>query len=999
MKSIVASITIGLSIVFAASATGSAQATESDKLSVLAVTFDPVAQGKNVVRIKVHNPRAVDLVFGVHIYARSPDLGGGWGAGSEHFEPIGAGLTNTFRFAFKMMGAPTPATYVRLRFYSLRSKDEWEYPNHDEMRRYGADELPIRQVISGVPVPTSAADAHPILDVFDRLQHSLREQDYDAARELFTQDWLATEFTGMGSFSDAMQGKGRWVAVSWSRDEFLELRPTALYRRDDGFTLTAERADQTWTVDVVREENEWRIDRIIGVPAALGWSSWAERLRQEMHQRQTEHYDIFYWPGSTAEREIESIVAERERAYDEIARWTASPSQARLQLFLFEDGRSKWLATGHTGAGWATGNRMVEVYNDQTKLDPYHEPTHVLMHERGDPPAALNEGLATYLTERLGRRFAPGKTVFQTVLQLWTDGEEMSLTELLSFTEIGSGSSRPRVSYPLAGALVKYLVEQHGKEKFFEAHSNLMNPNDTTVHGENIRRLEAVYGRPLEQLESEWRQVIAAEKLEVLELAFEPIIQGTNVVRVRVRNSATTDLILGTLVFTWSPDFGREGYGASETYFEPLAAGQTRTLRFPYKIMGPVTPQTYVLLRFSSLLTQGDWEQAKFGDQRKLLANELPVRERVAGDPIDLAAEEAEPIMAVFGDLQQLLSDGQYEQALSIFTRDWQKVEFDDAAAEFLGAMQGEGRWFTISWSRDEFIELHPTALYRRDDGFTLTAERADQTWTVDVVRRENAWRVDRIIGVPAALEWSSWDERLRQDMQHRETEYYDIFYWPGSTAERDIDTIASQRERAYAEIAAFVSSAKVQRIELFLFEDERSKLLATGHQGHGWATGKRMVEVYSDQTKLDPYHEPAHVVMNDVGNPPAVFREGVAVYLAERLGRASALKYLGGGDQTIFGRARQLKAADEWIPLAELLGFSQIGSSASRPVIAYPLAAAFIKFLIENYGREKFLEAYRTLANVSDEAARSANISRLESIYGVSLEQLERASIEAIGR
>ena len=120
------------------------------------------------------------------------------------------------------------------------------------------------------------------------------------------------------------------------------------------------------------------------------------------------------------------------------------------------------------------------------------------------------------------------------------------------------------------------------------------------------------------------------------------------------------------------------------------------------------------------------------------------------------------------------------------------------------------------------------------------------------------------------------------------------------------------------------------------------------GHQGAGWAFGNTIVEIYNENQKLDPYHEAVHVLMRPYGSPPALFNEGFATYMSERLG-THALKNLGGGKSSIYERVRELKSKGEWIELEELFTYAKIGTKESRPPISYAEAAAFVKFLNES--------------------------------------------------
>src|SRR5262249_1333907 len=147
--------------------------------------------------------------------------------------------------------------------------------------------------------------------------------------------------------------------------------------------------------------------------------------------------------------------------------------------------------------------------NERTKLDPFHELTHILAGKLGNPPAILNEGLAVYISERLGADAlkylgSPGKTVDRAAQDLVKDGKLIRLEELIGFTEIGSEKSQPSISYAVAASFVKYLIETYGAPKFRETFQKTQNsnaPNDVLRNAEILRQ---IYGRPLSNIEIEW---------------------------------------------------------------------------------------------------------------------------------------------------------------------------------------------------------------------------------------------------------------------------------------------------------------------------------------------------------------------------------------------------------------------------------------------------------------------------------------------------------------
>jgi len=98
----------------------------------------------------------------------------------------------------------------------------------------------------------------------------------------------------------------------------------------------------------------------------------------------------------------------------------------------------------------------------------------------------------------------------------------------------------------------------------------------------------------------------------------------------------------------------------------------------------------------------------------------------------------------------------------------------------------------------------------------------------------------------------------------------------------------------------------------------------------------------------------------------------------------------LRGGQNTIYERARELKSKNEWIELEELIRYNEIGSHQSRPPIAYAEAACFVKFLIDEYGKDKFLQAYKKLKNSNSKVVHWTNKMAIQSIYGKQLFELE---------
>jgi hypothetical protein len=490
--------------------TASPQDRMASRLDILEVVLDPIGEGKNVVRVRVRNSTAEELVLAVDLGSKSPDYGNlGWG--DTFYERVPGGATTTVRLLCWIHGPVTERTRLWIRFHTLRSRDEYDYESPDEVRRYDAAQLTPRRAEDSEQIALTTGDGRAITAAFERLQHLLRTERYRAAWTMLTPDHKRLAFRQETGFLDSMRSEGLWFPFTWSRDEFLEVRPTALHRRsDDVWSLTASRDEERWVIEFVSRDGTWLVDWITGVPLALRWQDWQEWLPSQMQRHRTEHLEIYFESDSTASREIETIAAARERGYVEISRLIGFTGKKQVRLYLFEDARSKWLATGHRGTGWATGATLVEVYNDDTKLDPYHELTHILMGPYGLPPAALNEGFAVYVSERLGARAlrhlgGRDATLDQRARQVLEEGAWIPLSELLGYTEIGSTESRPTISYAQAGSFVKFLVERHGLDAFLDAYRGLRNSDREADRRENRRLLQEITQRPLTELETAWK--------------------------------------------------------------------------------------------------------------------------------------------------------------------------------------------------------------------------------------------------------------------------------------------------------------------------------------------------------------------------------------------------------------------------------------------------------------------------------------------------------------
>jgi len=240
-------------------------------------------------------------------------------------------------------------------------------------------------------------------------------------------------------------------------------------------------------------------------------------------------------------------------------------------------------------------------------------------------------------------------------------------------------------------------------------------------------------------------------------------------------------------------------------------------------------------------------------------------------------------------------------------------------------------------------------------------------------------------------------DYDLSQRFMEHDSEHFRMYFFPASLAARDASAIAAQRESAFRKISELLGVAYREPVRLFFFPDGETKTHDTGHTGDGWAFDRTIVEVYNEQTKLDPYHELTHILAGRLGDPPALFNEGFAVYVSELMG-ADALKALGSPGKKVDEAVVAHRNEGKFIPLDRLFAFTDIGPQESQPVISYPEAASFVKFLIAKYQLEKFRQAYKSLQNSDEEATIHKNEQTFRAIYGKLPSELEPEWLKSLG-
>ncbi len=210
--------------------------------------------------------------------------------------------------------------------------------------------------------------------------------------------------------------------------------------------------------------------------------------------------------------------------------------------------------------------------------------------------------------------------------------------------------------------------------------------------------------------------------------------------------------------------------------------------------------------------------------------------------------------------------------------------------------------------------------------------------------------------------------------LKFKETEHFIFYYFPGTQAEKDINVIAEEREKILNKIARMVNINFKGKIFVFFYPDAKSKRKITKHQGMGLSYSNTIVEIYNLRAKMDPNHEITHSVTALLGDPPALFDEGFATY------NQKDHKF---GNSHIDVIARKYKMKNMLWKIEDIFSFTDIGSPETKALIAYPEAASMVKYIIENYGMDKFLKLFKTLKRSDKPEQIEINKKEFKNITG----------------
>lgn len=208
---------------------------------------------------------------------------------------------------------------------------------------------------------------------------------------------------------------------------------------------------------------------------------------------------IFYFDPEDmgAARAIAELGGQLSREYQELGAKLGVRSGEDVAVYLFPDEATKFAYTHHRGKGLAYDHVVAEIRSADLNVLARHELVHIATDSLGSPPACFKEGLAAYLQDE-GRW--EGIDVDQWSRAFLDEGLFVPLGDLVALDEIGPLGTRPAVTYPESGSLMRYLDRRFGFKKLIEAYRAL----DGAEPSARAEILDRAFGERVDRLQEAW---------------------------------------------------------------------------------------------------------------------------------------------------------------------------------------------------------------------------------------------------------------------------------------------------------------------------------------------------------------------------------------------------------------------------------------------------------------------------------------------------------------
>ncbi len=180
----------------------------------------------------------------------------------------------------------------------------------------------------------------------------------------------------------------------------------------------------------------------------------------------TEHYVFAYIENTLAANDIEKIAEEQEECFNKICKTLKVNFTEKINYYLFDSplevGKLYGINEPINGFAVWGENKIYAVYNETIKCIGAHEDAHLISFVINAPKSNfIVEGLAMYFDEKWwGLDNDNWASYYKDI------NKDLSITKVLNNDEFDSYNCE--ITYPIAGAFTKYLIDTFGIEKYKE---------------------------------------------------------------------------------------------------------------------------------------------------------------------------------------------------------------------------------------------------------------------------------------------------------------------------------------------------------------------------------------------------------------------------------------------------------------------------------------------------------------------------------------------------
>ncbi len=238
----------------------------------------------------------------------------------------------------------------------------------------------------------------------------------------------------------------------------------------------------------------------------LRWAATERFIRERLGGvKETVHFTICYDSATVAPAEVERMAAEHEFQLSRLQAQFGLRHTGRITSFVYPsaDAKRRYIGAGETELAkpWS---RQIHITRQSLDATLKHELIHVLAAPYGMPvihastSPGLTEGLAIGVEGVWG-----GRTLAEHAALLRRAGLMPDIERMLGATGFVAQSSS--VSYVVAGAFVRHLIDRYGMERFLQLY------HDPSY--------QDVYARPLSGLIADWERSLDSVAVDMADTA------------------------------------------------------------------------------------------------------------------------------------------------------------------------------------------------------------------------------------------------------------------------------------------------------------------------------------------------------------------------------------------------------------------------------------------------------------------------------------------------